>query len=244
MIEDKISAPIEEKSQSISGRGLAVVIPALNEADNIGAVVAGVIINAQVIVVDDGSTDKTATVAHDAGAHVISHSINLGYDKALESGIIEARKLGCAYAITMDADGQHDPNLLLQFLRELESGAEVVVGIRDHKQRWSETLFSYISRFAWGLHDPLCGMKAYCISTIPVKYEFNTYTSVGTELAIRLIKSGANLRQININTPPRKGVSRFGTGVKANLTILKAMLLGLRLRVDNISIYSASKGHK
>lgn len=227
MIEDKISAPIEEKPQSISGRGLAVVIPALNEADNIGAVVAGVIINAQVIVVDDGSTDKTATVAHDAGAHVISHSINLGYDKALESGIIEARKLGCAYAITMDADGQHDPNLLLQFFRELESGADIVVGIRDHKQRWSETLFSYVGSIFWGLHDPLCGMKAYRIGAFNNISNFNSYRSVGTELAIRMLRSKAKLKQINIITKPRSGVSRFGAGLKANLIIISALLHAL-----------------
>ena len=71
------------------------------------------------IVVDDGSTDQTVYLARDAGATVISHSVNLGYDAALESGFINANRVGCDFALTIDADGQQDPIFLPIFLQQL-----------------------------------------------------------------------------------------------------------------------------
>lgn len=206
----------------------AVVMPALNEEKSIEAVVRQVQAQGgQAIVVDDGSTDQTAALARLAGAHVVSHALNRGYDCALATGLVTARQLGCAYAITMDADGQHDPTLLNAFLRALESGADLVVGHRDRTQRWSEKLFCLVGKWVWGLHDPLCGMKAYRLAAVRDVADFNTYESIGTELALRLVKGGAHTVQPFVRTRPRADASRFGGGFRANRRIAMALFRGL-----------------
>lgn len=210
---------------------LAAVIPAFNEARSIETVVRQVSQRALAIVVDDGSSDDTAALARAAGAYVVSHSQNRGYDAALETGLRTARTLGCTFAVTMDADGQHDPSLLDRFSSELECGADLVVGHRDRTQRWSEALFCAIGRVVWGLNDPLCGMKGYRLCILSKVEELNTYASIGTELALHLINSGVLPIQPKIKTHQRDGISRFGGGVKANLRICKAMWIGLVRRL-------------
>src|SRR5271166_5984567 len=88
---------------------IAIIVPALNEAATIGPVLARVKQYGSPIVVDDGSGDETAQLARAAGAAVVTHAVNQGYDAALNSGFAYAARMGCAYAITIDADGQHNP---------------------------------------------------------------------------------------------------------------------------------------
>ncbi len=211
----------------MSAQQLAAVIPAFNEARTIKAVVLQVRQRAIAIVVDDGSTDDTAALAQAAGAHVVSHPLNRGYDCALDTGLRTALELGCTFAVTMDADGQHDPTLLDRFRAELEAGADLVVGERDGTQRWSETLFCFVSRLAWGLNDPLCGMKGYRMHSLARVKHINTYASIGTELAVRLVKAGVIAHQLPVKTRPREGTSRFGQGFMPNFKISKALWMGI-----------------
>lgn len=214
-------------SQDTFAKRLAAVIPAFNEERSIEAVVYQVSQRALAIVVDDGSTDDTAVLARAAGAHVVSHTVNLGYDSALETGLMTAIELGCTFAVTIDADGQHDVTFIELFVAELEAGADLVVGHRDRTQRWSETLFCMVASSVWGLQDPLCGMKGYRLSNL-IKYQnINTYDSVGTELAIRLKMAGIRVSQPKIKTRQRNGLSRFGAGFNANLRICNALLIAL-----------------
>lgn len=206
---------------------LAAVIPAFNEAQTITALVLQVRERAIAIVVDDGSTDDTAALAQAAGAYVVRHPLNRGYDCAVETGLRTALALRCSFAVTMDADGQHDPTLLDRFHAELEAGADLVVGQRDRTQRWSETLFCFIGRHAWGLNDPLCGMKGYSMRSLARMEHINTYASIGTELAVRLVKAGVAANHLPVKTQPREGISRFGQGFTPNLKISKALWMGI-----------------
>jgi Glycosyl transferase family 2 len=118
-----------------------VVIPAHNEADGIGEVVGAIRRQApglSVLVVDDGSRDKTATVAREAGAEVLSHPVNRGYGEALRTGYQYALASGCERLIQMDADGQHDPASIATILSAMDQGAELVLGSRFlHDQSYS-----------------------------------------------------------------------------------------------------------
>ncbi|MBI4635919.1 MAG: glycosyltransferase family 2 protein [Candidatus Rokubacteria bacterium] len=87
-----------------------IVIPAFNESATIGRVVAAARAHAPVLVVDDGSDDASAAVARMAGAEVIVHPRRLGKGDALRSGISAARDRGASVVVTLDADGQHDPD--------------------------------------------------------------------------------------------------------------------------------------
>ena len=206
---------------------LAAVIPAFNEERSIEAVVRQVSQRALAIVVDDGSTDDTAVLASAAGAYVVSHTENRGYDGALETGLRTAIDLGFPFAVTIDADGQHDATLLDRFGAELKAGADLVVGNRDLTQRWSEALFCVVGSAVWGVHDPLCGMKGFRLNEISKLKKFNTYQSIGTEVTLRLINAGVKLCQLRINTHKRDGISRFGGGFKANFRICKALWIGI-----------------
>ncbi len=111
-----------------------VVIPALNEAARIGAVIAGLQAAAPdlvVLVIDDGSRDDTAERASRQGALVVSHPFNLGYGAALQTGYKWADRDGYRFVVQMDADGQHDPTDVPRLLAPLRAGtADVVVGSR------------------------------------------------------------------------------------------------------------------
>jgi glycosyltransferase involved in cell wall biosynthesis len=110
----------------------AAVVPCWNEAATIGPLVARArSCLPQVIVVDDGSTDRTATVARAAGAAVVRHPRNLGKGAALRTGLTRAAALGFAWAVTFDGDGQHCPADIPAFLeRAAATGAALVVGNR------------------------------------------------------------------------------------------------------------------
>ena len=110
---------------------LSIVIPAKNEAGAIGAVVARAVESypdAEIIVVDDGSTDDTASVAEDAGARVLRHPESLGNGAAVKAG---ARAAQGEIIALMDGDGQHDAGEFGPLLARLDQGYDMVIGARD-----------------------------------------------------------------------------------------------------------------
>lgn len=201
---------------------LAIIIPALNEAETIGKVIILAKNYGTPVVVDDGSTDATADTARIGGAVVVSHAINMGYDAALSSGFAYAAESGFDWVVTMDADGQHDPTLLSGFIEKLESGADVVIGVRDRRQRLAEHIFAWVALATWGIKDPLCGLKGYRISVYSELGHFDSYNSIGTELAIFAAKRKKKIEQIPVNTRDRLDAPRFGRRFIANIKILRA----------------------
>ena len=115
---------------------VAVVIAALNEADSLPAVLAALPgdiagLRLRPVVVDDGSRDDTAEVARRAGAVVARHRRNLGQGDALRTGFAVALSLDASVVVTMDADGQHDPDQLSALVAPIVSGnADYVQGSR------------------------------------------------------------------------------------------------------------------
>jgi glycosyltransferase involved in cell wall biosynthesis len=216
---------------------VAVVIPAFNEAGAIARVVEGARAFGTVVVVDDASTDATAAVAAESGADVVRQGENGGYDRALDAGARRAKALGCSIFLTMDADGQHDPDLIPLFLERMRDGADVVIGVRDRFQRFGEWTFALFGRWLWGIRDPMCGMKCYRMSVYNELGHFDSYGSIGTELAIYAARSGRPLANTPIKTRPRSGASRFGAGWRANKRILRALVLGVtRTHSDAVSV--------
>lgn len=123
----------------MSACALSVILPAKDEAASLAALLprlkstlAGLRREAEVIVVDDGSTDGTRELCASHGVRVVSHPYPSGNGAAVKSGVRAARGETLAF---MDADGQHDPELLAQLLAKLEEGYDMVVGARtaaDH----------------------------------------------------------------------------------------------------------------
>jgi glycosyltransferase involved in cell wall biosynthesis len=112
---------------------LWVVIAAYNEEPRLGATLAGLLARGytNVVVVDDGSRDRTSEVARAAGVWVLRHLINLGQGAALQTGISFALLRGAGLIVTFDADGQHDPDEIPALLAPVRSGtADVALGSR------------------------------------------------------------------------------------------------------------------
>jgi len=110
------------------------LIPALNAEKTIGDVVRDCRAQlADVIVIDDGSTDRTGEVARANGASVLRHEINQGKGASLKTGFKHAVENGFDGVITLDADGQHLPSEIPKILKaHEESGADLVIGGRAH----------------------------------------------------------------------------------------------------------------
>ena len=206
---------------------IAIVIPALNESATIAVVVEAAGRYGVPIVVDDGSTDNTAELARQAGAVVVSHENNRGYDAALNSGFKKVAELGSEIIITVDADGQHDPSLIQKFIDAIDAGADVVIGIRSRRQRFAENIFAWYASLRFGIKDPLCGMKAYRTAVYEALGCFASYGSIGTELAIFAVKKGCQLGQIPFSARERKGPSRFGRALVGNYKIIRAIALSI-----------------
>lgn len=118
-------------SQESSAVGLSIVIPAKNESEAIGDVVAATrdaYPDAEIIVVDDGSTDATGEIAAKAGAKVVRHPESLGNGAAVKSG---ARAAQGEILALMDGDGQHDAREFGKLLERLDEGYDMAIGARD-----------------------------------------------------------------------------------------------------------------
>lgn len=207
---------------------VAIVIPAFNEAATISAVVKASREYGQPIVVNDYSQDGTAQLAETAGAVVVSHKINQGYDAALNSGFSEAARLQYDFILTLDADGQHDPELLKLFIDQLDSGASLVLGVRSAKARISEHIFAIYTRIRYGVLDPLCGLKGYRRDLFESVGYFDSYKSIGTELMLRAVSSGKVFKQVHFQVRDRADAPRFGRLISANFRILRALYVWLR----------------
>lgn len=110
---------------------ISIVLPAKNEAAAIGLTIAAIrqlTCVDEIVVVNDGSTDQTLQVAEQAGARVVSHPYPKGNGAAIKTG---ARHAQGEIIIFMDADGQHDPNNIPQFIEKIEQGYDLVVGARQ-----------------------------------------------------------------------------------------------------------------
>lgn len=147
---------------------VCVVIPALQAAATVGEVVRGALQHLdRVFVVNDGSWDGTGDVARAAGAEVVDHPINLGKGQALKTGMRFAHRLGYERAVTLDADGRHDPHDIPAMIPD-STDEPLVLGVRDGVDLGA---LSRLGRWTCGLAaagaggsrvpDPLCGLRSY-----------------------------------------------------------------------------------
>ncbi len=190
-----------------------VVIPAYRAESSVAAVVAecfAVDAIAGVIVVDDGSDDATGACASAAGAAVLTHERNLGKGAALLTGFKRAGDLGWDAAIVVDADGQHDPASIPDFLRaRAGTGADIVIGARARAgtamplaRRTSNTLSSLVISMIAGV-KVLDSQSGYRFVSRRVWESVTITTSrydMESELLIRAAWKGFTVAHVPIET--------------------------------------------
>ncbi len=155
----------------------AILLPAFNEEKTIAKVIEKckkITPDAFILVVDDGSTDKTAELAKKAGAHVISHKENMGKGEALKTGFKYLLSRGFEKIVIMDADGQYSPEFLPVFFSALDQ-ADIVMGFRDFSSLpfrhrlgnivW-RSLFNFF--FSTKFRDTNCGVMGFRKNAVKV----------------------------------------------------------------------------
>ena len=229
-----------------------IVIPALNEEKTIVKVIEGAIKTAPVLVVSDGSTDKTALVAREAGAMVLDLPKNVGVDLALAAGFKEATRLGYDVVATIDADGQHDTAVLNSILDPVLSGRfSMCHSCRTDYCRPTEWLLRRYSYYVHGLGDMLSGLKAFSLKAVFLPHEaMASRPSLGTALPWAAVDDGVSIAEVMITVRDRHegDTPRIGGIFKANYRVVKALLRliywDLRSLVKNPARFFRARFHE
>jgi glycosyltransferase involved in cell wall biosynthesis len=140
---------------------VAAVIPAYLEEKHIADVVTRTLRQlANVVVVDDGSSDATADAARNAGADVIVHEQNLGKGESIKSGFRYWLEHGATYVVILDGDGQHLPEEIARFLAAASSTrAELLIGTRMNDVREMPLVRRLVNRYMSAKISRLCGQQ-------------------------------------------------------------------------------------
>jgi len=188
-----------------------VVLPAFNEADHIGAVIKNVRKQpVDVVVIDDGSTDETVAVSEAAGAVVIKHERNLGKGAALESGFDYAMLHLYEGLITMDADGQHDPEDIPCFIDAFQrTGISVLIGNRMADVSAMPVIRRLTNHFmSWllGRHmrqyipDSQNGFRLYQADILPMVSSRSRGFAAESEVLLKLDTTGIRMDNVPVAT--------------------------------------------
>lgn len=221
-----------------------VMIPAYNEEETVGEVVKstiGLYPDFKIVVIDDGSEDRTAGIAEEAGADVVSLPFHCGGNIAIQTGYLIAAKDGYDYVVKIDADGQHKPEEIPKLLGPLvDDEADIVAGsrylslntndgsvVREGGRVFSSTLISIFHNVE--ATDITSGMRSWnqkAIETLLSEYrqhglvDDSVFWLVETILASR---KGLLLKEVPIETLPR----RYGESKSFSLS--KMLLYPVRL---------------
>jgi glycosyltransferase involved in cell wall biosynthesis len=215
---------------------IIAAIPALNEETAIGSVVlrAKQHVDA-VIVVDDGSYDKTARIAELAGASVIRHDSNRGKGMALRDAFIRAREMNADILVCLDGDGQHNPDEIPRLLIPIKNGeADMVIGSRfldirsdipRYRQAGQKVLTSLTNTVsATKVTDSQSGFRAFskkAIDTIPLEED-----GIGIESAMQRSADDLGLRITEVPITCRYDIehaSKMGS-VRHGFTVVNTLL--------------------
>lgn len=197
---------------------LSIILPAKNEADGLTRVLPAIRARhpeAELIVVDDGSSDDTVAVAKKFGARVVTHPRSLGNGAAIKSGARAARG---DVIVFMDADGQHRPEDISRLLAELNGGCDMVVGARSIASQAgahravANAFYNWLATWMVGqtVSDLTSGFRAVK-SALFRKYLYllpNGF-SYPTTITMSFFRAGYVVGYVPIEAPPRIGKSHI-----------------------------------
>jgi glycosyltransferase involved in cell wall biosynthesis len=220
---------------------LLIIVPAWNEQETVASIVTEIrttLPTADVVVVNDGSTDHTSEVARRAGARVLDLPINLGVGGAMRAGYVLAHRERYDLTVQLDADGQHDPAEVALLLEAMAAeSADIVIGARfagvgDYTVRgprkWSMSILSTVLSRVTGtqLTDTTSGFKACArpaialfASNYPAEYLGDTIESL-----VIASRAGLRVRQVGVKMRPRAGGTPSHSPVKAAIFLGRAIL--------------------
>lgn len=225
--------------------GLLVVMPALNEAASVAAVVGEVRAaqpSAAILVVDDGSIDATASRAAEAGAEVMSLPFNLGVGGAMRAAYRYADEVGFSHVVQVDADGQHDPAQITELL-DAAGAADVIIGarfaglgnyrLRGPRRLAIRLLSAVLSRVTGTrITDPTSGFRLINARALAVfaRHYPEEYLGDTVEALVIAHRVGLSIAQVPVEMRPRQGGRASQHPVRAAVFLLRvAVAIGLAL---------------
>ncbi|MFB1490583.1 MULTISPECIES: glycosyltransferase family 2 protein [unclassified Thiocapsa] len=232
-----LSNSLPPESAEAGTANLSVILPAKNEAGSLAGLLTrlrATLPHAELILLDDGSTDRTAEVALAHGAHVISHPYSIGNGAAVKSG---ARAATGEILIFMDADGQHDPADIPRLLAKLDEGYDMVVGARgvgsqaDFGRSLANSFYNWFATLITGhkILDLTSGFRV--VRTERFKrflYLLPNGFSYPTTITMAFFRSGYPVGYVPIHAAQRQGTSHlrpFRDGVRFLLIMFKVATL-------------------
>ncbi len=203
----------QEDVQSGTMTRISLVIPAKDEEKTIGQVIeeaiewAGENID-EIIVVDDGSDDRTGTIAKEKGAKVIRNEKSLGADKAVQEGIENSSN---DIIMTIDADMEHDPRDIRRFISLFEENKpDIIVGKRKILPRKGERVLSKFFEEFYGIKDVLCGMRLIDKKVFKDCINFSSGDMHGMGFYIDAGKKGKKILNCPLTEMRRREGARIG----------------------------------
>ncbi len=223
---------------------ILIIIPAYNEEATIAQVIKKTkkfieknCINAEIIVINDGSEDRTSLEAQKAGAIVIDLIINLGYWRALQTGMLYGYYKGFEYFITMDADGQHIAEEISKILTPLQQKkADVIIGSCIKRGGISKKIVWAFFRYLTGMKikDLTSGFRAYNRKSVKylIDYRYTTFDNADIASLLLLAKNRCKILEIDVNIRERlKGKSKlFSSPLKILKYMLHSLIISISLR--------------
>jgi len=217
-----------------------IIMPAHNEARNIGPVLAELkplSQGADILVVDDRSTDNTASLAAEMGAEVVSLPCNLGYGGAVQTGFKYAVENGYDTAILMDADGQHDPSGIAALLEMVESQqADVALGSRflgrmEYRASWLRRAgaFFFAEIVSWVMKqritDPTSGFQALNANVLRFLARDNYPSDFpDADLLMLLFFTGFRVREVPVTMRERLSGQSMHASLRPIYYVVKMLL--------------------
>ena len=222
---------------------ISIIIPAFNEAENIASIIDEIKTRKptyEIIVIDDGSVDKTAEVALEAGAIVYRHPYNIGNGAAVKSGI---RMATGDIFVFLDADGQHRPEEIERMLEmfpqyDMVVGARTMGGQASVKRAIGNQVYNWLATYVtkFPVKDLTSGFRAVkadiaksYIYLLPNKYSYPTTITLG------VLRDGLSVKYLPIEAKKRKSgkssIRIYRDGVKFLMIIIRICTLYSPLRV-------------
>ena len=221
-----------------------IIIPAYNEQGSIGAVVENIrshVIDADILVVNDGSQDRTARTARESGAMVISLPYNMGIGTAVQSGFLFAKEKGYHFVVQVDGDGQHPAKEIPRLLEALDNGADVAIGSRFIQPTGYRPplfravgirVFSFLVSLIVGekVHDTTSGFRAANRQAILLLVETYPHDYPEVEALITLYRHGMKFVEIPVEMNYRRE-GKSSISAKAGLYYMLKVTLAVLVAV-------------
>jgi glycosyltransferase involved in cell wall biosynthesis len=216
---------------------IVAAIPAYNEEKTIAKVVVRTMKHVdKVVVIDDGSTDDTATIAEHLGAHIVKHEENLGYGAAIRSCFSAARDLNCDTLVILDGDGQHNGDDIPKLLAPIQAGeAEIVIGSRlvgtdvseipSYRRAGLRLINAATNRVAkQKVADTQSGFRAYSRKAVQRIRPYERGMGVTSEIDIRSGDAGLTIVDVPVGVAYQGLETSSQSPISHGLEILSAVL--------------------